>query len=68
MTTNPWRIKMEIADSFNNNEKETYCQTKNGQWISVVREFIKDIKFGDVILTVHEGRVVQVQKTEKVRF
>jgi hypothetical protein len=31
MTTNPGRIKMEIADSVNNNEKETYCQTKNGQ-------------------------------------
>lgn len=59
---------MKIADSVNEGDKETYCQTKNGQWVSVVREFIKDIKFGDVILTVHDGRVVQVQKTEKVRF
>ncbi|WP_035277471.1 YezD family protein [Desulforegula conservatrix] len=59
---------MKIIDSITESEKETYCQTKNGQWVSVVREFIKDLKFGDVILTVHDGCVVQVQKTEKVRF
>jgi len=59
---------MNINDSLPENEKETYCQTKNGQWVSVVRDFIKDLKFGDVILSVHDGKVVQVQKTEKVRF
>ncbi len=59
---------MKIIDSLPEGEKETYCQTKSGQWVFVVRDFIKDLKFGDVILTVHDGKVVQVQKTEKVRF
>lgn len=36
--------------------------------ISNVREALSDLKFGHVSLTVHEGRVVQIDITEKKRL
>ena len=29
---------------------------------------VRDVKFGSVEITVHEGRVVQVERREKIRF
>lgn len=46
----------------------SYCATKTGQWIRVVRDFVKLLKYGEVHLTVHKGRVIEVRKVEKVRF
>jgi hypothetical protein len=50
------------------NGSTTYCSTSPGQWIRVVRDFVKLLKFGEVHLTVHKGRVIEVRKIEKVRF
>jgi len=50
------------------NSGTTYCSTSPGQWIRVVRDFVKLLKFGEVHLTVHKGRVIEVRKIEKVRF
>jgi hypothetical protein len=36
--------------------------------ISSVREALSGLKFGNVSLTVHEGRVVQIDVTEKKRL
>ncbi|MFA7602456.1 MAG: YezD family protein [Novosphingobium sp.] len=36
--------------------------------ISSVREALAGLKFGNVSLTVHEGRVVQIDVTEKKRL
>ena len=36
--------------------------------ISSVREALLSLKFGNVSLTVHEGRVVQIDVTEKKRL
>ncbi len=36
--------------------------------LSSVREALAGLKFGNVSLTVHEGRVVQIDVTEKKRF
>lgn len=36
--------------------------------ISSVREALLGLKFGNVSLTVHEGRVVQIDVTEKKRL
>ena len=38
------------------------------QSLSSVREALAGLKFGNVSLTVHEGRVVQIDVTEKKRF
>lgn len=29
---------------------------------------VRDVKFGSVEITVHEGRIVQVERREKIRF
>jgi hypothetical protein len=37
-------------------------------WLSLVREHVGSLKFGTVQITVHDGRVVQVERLEKLRF
>jgi hypothetical protein len=46
----------------------TYRSTHPGRWIRVVRDFVKLLKCGEVHLTVHKGRVIEVRKTEKIGF
>ena len=50
------------------NGSPSYCATEPGQWVRVVRDFVKLLKFGEVHLTVHKGRVIEVRKIETVRF
>ena len=37
-------------------------------WLEVVRNNVANLKFGSVHITVHEGRVTQVESIEKTRF
>lgn len=37
-------------------------------WLDVVEKQINGLKFGSVHITVHEGRVVQVETSVRVRF
>ena len=37
-------------------------------WEGVVRQLVGTLRFGVVQITVHESHVVQVERTEKVRF
>ena len=37
-------------------------------WLEVVRRKVAAIRFGSVQITVHEGRVTQVEAIEKTRF
>lgn len=46
----------------------TYCDTRSGKWVKVVRGMIRDLEFGEVQLSVHRGEVVEVRKLEKIRF
>jgi len=37
----------------------------------ITREILKnieDIAFGEVVITIHDSRIVQIEKTEKKRF
>lgn len=36
-------------------------------WLEIVQKQITSLKFGVVQIVVHEGKVVQIEKTEKVR-
>ena len=38
------------------------------EWVGIVVKQIESLRFGVVQITVHESRVVQIEKTEKVRF
>lgn len=37
-------------------------------WLEVVERQVQALKFGSVQITVHEGRVVQIETSVKVRF
>ena len=37
-------------------------------WLSLVNRYADSIRFGAIQIIIHEGNVVQVERTEKVRF
>jgi len=45
-----------------------YCQTCGGKWVASVKEYVQQLSYGEVTVIVHGGKVVQVEKTEKLRF
>lgn len=42
--------------------------SKPHNWLEVVAEQIGTLRFGVLQIVVHDGRVVQIEKTEKVRL
>ena len=44
--------------------------TANAQpsWDDIVRQQVKSLKYGVVQIVVHDGKVVQIERTEKVRL
>jgi len=36
--------------------------------IGLIRQGLADVRFGSLALTIHEGRVIQLEITEKKRF
>ena len=38
------------------------------EWLNVVRDQVEHLRFGVIQIVVHENKVVQVERTEKVRF
>ena len=37
-------------------------------WLEVVRDQVSSLRFGVVEIVVHDSRVVQIEKTERMRF
>ena len=37
-------------------------------WLEVVRRNVASLRFGSVQITIHDGRVTQVESIEKTRF
>ncbi|NCZ96778.1 MAG: DUF2292 domain-containing protein [Verrucomicrobia bacterium] len=37
-------------------------------WIQVIKEKLAGLRYGQILLTVHDGRVVQIERTEKTRL
>jgi len=37
-------------------------------WITLVREKVESLRYGVVQLVVHDGRVTQIERTEKTRL
>ena len=47
------------------------AQTKSEippEWLRVVQEKVESLRFGVVQLVVHDGRVTQIERTEKTRL
>ncbi len=50
------------------NENGIASQSGSEEWLKVVRRQVGSLRFGVVQVVVHESRVVQIEKTEKIRF
>jgi hypothetical protein len=46
----------------------THANTHSQSWLKIVAQHVEDLRFGSVVVTVHEGRVVQIEVSTKVRF
>ncbi|MCX6975940.1 MAG: YezD family protein, partial [Verrucomicrobia bacterium] len=42
--------------------------TPENAWVDVVKEKLTGLRFGQILITVHEGRPVQIERTEKTRL
>ncbi len=42
--------------------------TENSSWVEVIKEKLGGLRYGQILLTVHDGRVVQIERTEKTRL
>ena len=40
----------------------------DGDWVRLVRRAVQGLRYGSVEVLVHDGRVVQVETRQKVRF
>ncbi|HXS69830.1 MAG TPA: YezD family protein [Candidatus Polarisedimenticolia bacterium] len=43
-------------------------EAKGGSWLELVRRQVSSLNFGVVQIVVHGARVVQIERTEKVRL
>lgn len=41
--------------------------TKDG-WLDLVQQHVRSLRYGVVQVVVHDGRVIQIEKTERVRL
>jgi len=46
----------------------TSSPTPSPDWLALVREKVEGLRYGIVQLTVHDGRVTQIERTEKTRL
>ena len=44
------------------------AETDSESWIDIVKQKVEAMRFGSVQIVVHEGRVTQVESTEKTRL
>ncbi len=50
-----------------NNPSEN-TQASEDDWLDVVKQKAAKLRFGSIQITVHDGRVTQVESVEKTRF
>ncbi|MEI8342907.1 MAG: YezD family protein, partial [Verrucomicrobiota bacterium] len=43
-------------------------EPNNLSWLQIIQKQVSSIRFGVVQLTVHNGEVVQIERTEKTRI
>ncbi len=41
---------------------------RSQQWLDLVRQTVESLRYGVVHITIHDGRVTQIEKTEKRRL
>jgi hypothetical protein len=54
-----------VTKTENNSEPQ---KIEAESWVAIVRDQLRNLRFGVVQIVVHEGRVVQIERTEKLRL
>lgn len=49
-------------------ETETLPPADADRWLRIVQDQVRSLRFGIVQIIVHDSRVTQIDKTERVRF
>ena len=52
----------------NPNKAAALAKGVGGSWLDVVRDQVGSLEFGVVQIVVHAARVVQIERTEKIRL
>jgi hypothetical protein len=52
----------------NDMEQSVASSGKNNSWLELIAEQVASLRFGVVQIVVHDSRVVQIERTEKVRL
>jgi hypothetical protein len=59
---------LENNSNLNNTETRAGLSTDHEEILAKVLEAVRQVKFGNVQVTIQDGRVVQIDRTEKLRF
>lgn len=51
-----------------NTPEHSTLEGQKADWLEIVRNNVANLRFGSVQITVHDGRVTQVESIEKTRF
>lgn len=47
---------------------ETNSETADTVWLNLVREKVQSLRYGVVQIVIHDGKVTQIERTEKTRI
>lgn len=50
------------------NEVKPAAKAGSEEWLEAVRRQVGSLRFGVVQIVVHDSRIVQIEKTERIRF
>ncbi|MBC8119945.1 MAG: YezD family protein [Burkholderiaceae bacterium] len=50
------------------NDSATETKPAPAPWVELVRDRVNGLRFGVVQIVIHEGRVTQIESTERVRL
>ena len=48
--------------------KTTVSNPSDAKWLELVVQHVKSLRYGVVEIVVHDSRVIQIEKTERVRL
>ena len=54
--------------TFRTEVRMSSADVKNEKYIEEVKRIVKEIKYGSITLIVQDGKVIQIDKTEKIRM
>jgi hypothetical protein len=58
-------LHLNMTDAINKTKRS---EEEDLEWLNVVRKKVSQLRYGSVQITVHDGRVTQVESIEKTRF